>query len=78
MRIGIEARDLQVGDRLASGQIVKERPSRGLKTPTGKVDIVLEGRRGEYVATWGARTEIGVDRPAAKEVPDDGSLGACA
>lgn len=62
MKLTIKAQDLQIGDRVPSARngsrTVTHRPSRGVKTPSGKVDLGLDG----YKVTWGARTEITVER----------------
>ena len=56
----VEAQDLKVGDKLCSGGTVTSRPSRGIKTPSGKVDLGVNG----YLKTWNKRTVIAIeDRP---------------
>jgi len=42
------------------------RPSRGVSTPAGKVDIKVQRRNGQvHYVTWGASTKIGVERSHA-------------
>lgn len=55
-RKSVEAQYLKVGDKLCSGGTVTHAPSAGLRTPTGKVDIGIDGFR----RTWNKRTEIAV------------------
>jgi hypothetical protein len=71
MKLTVQAQHLQIGDRLES-EIAKDGPSAGLrvrglvthapscgiKTPAGKVDLGIDG----YRKTWGARTEITIER----------------
>lgn len=52
----VEARYLSVGDVLATGEVVTHAPYRGLKTPSGKVDLGVNG----FKKTWNARTIIAV------------------
>jgi len=57
----VQAQHLKVGDRIPGRygvRVVTHEPSNGLKTPSGKVELGLDG----YKATWGARTEIAVER----------------
>lgn len=49
-----QAQNLKVGDKLATGEIVTTEPYRGLKTPSGKVDLGVNNFR----KTWNARTLI--------------------
>lgn len=62
----VAARDLQVGDRVGSGEVVKWRGV-GARTPRGKVEVHLDcdGRR--RFAIWGASTQINVNREGSNE-----------
>lgn len=52
-----QAQYLSVGDKLAfTGGVVTHRPTRGLKTPSGKVELGVNG----FLKVWNARTEIAV------------------
>jgi hypothetical protein len=53
-RVHVEAQYLSVGDKLASGGIVTHRPSVGIKTPSGKVEIGVNG----FLKVWNKRTPI--------------------
>lgn len=59
-RILVQAQHLKVGQQIAGlgniPQIVTSSPSRGIDTPTGKVDLGVNGFR----KTWNARTEIAI------------------
>lgn len=55
-RIEVQAQFLSVGQKLATGEIVTHRPQRGLKTPSGKVELGING----YLKVWNARTSITV------------------
>jgi len=59
----VQAQFLSKGQKLATGEIVTHAPSRGLNTPSGKVDLGINGFR----KTWNARTLITVvvDEPAS-------------
>ena len=52
----VQAQYLSIGDKLASGGTVTHRPSVGIKTPPGKVDLGLDGFR----KTWNKTTEIAI------------------
>lgn len=52
----VEAQYLSVGDKLASGGTVTHRPSVGIKTPPGKVELGVNG----YLKTWNKKTLIAV------------------
>lgn len=52
----VEAQYLSKGDVLATGEVVTHAPSSGLKTPSGKVDLGVDGFR----RTWNKRTKIAV------------------
>lgn len=52
----VEAQTLKVGDKLCSGGTVTHAPSSGLRTPTGKIDIGVDGFR----RTWNKRTMIAI------------------
>lgn len=53
-RKSVQAQYLKKGDVLASGGTVTHEPTSGLNTPSGKVDIGINGFR----RTWNKRTEI--------------------
>jgi hypothetical protein len=55
-RTQVEAQYLKVGDVLQTGEVVTHRPSRGIKTPSGKVDLGVNG----YLKTWNKTTKITV------------------
>lgn len=52
----VEAQYLSVGDVLQSGGTVTHRPSVGIKTPRGKVDLGIDG----FLKTWNKTTEIAI------------------
>jgi hypothetical protein len=52
----VEAQYLSIGDKLQSGGVVTHRPSVGIKTPRGKVDLGIDGFR----KTWNKTTEIAI------------------
>lgn len=52
----IEAQYLTKGDKLASGGVVTHAPSRGIKTPSGKVELGING----YLKVWNKKTLITV------------------
>jgi len=52
----VQAQDLKVGDKLCSGGVVTGRPSRGINTPSGKIDLGVNG----YLKTWNKRTVIAI------------------
>ena len=52
----VEAQNLNIGDKLCSGGVVTHRPSSGIKTPSGKVDLGVNG----YLKTWNKRTVIAI------------------
>ena len=61
--VPIEAGLLRPGDYLPGSQeTVNSRPTRGVTTPAGKVDIVLSRGGRTRLASWGARTTIRVQR----------------
>jgi hypothetical protein len=60
-RIKRQAQFLEKGDVLATGEVVTHAPSRGLRTPSGKVDLGING----YLKTWNSRTEIVIKGVAA-------------
>jgi len=53
-RKSVQAQYLKKGDVLASGGVVTSAPSSGLNTPSGKIDLGINGFR----RTWNKRTEI--------------------
>lgn len=60
----VEAQDLRFDD-ICTGSMTRiiGRPSAGISTPSGKVDIKVQRRNGKvaYVC-WGKRTKIGIER----------------
>jgi hypothetical protein len=52
----IEAQYLSKGDKLASGGTVTHSPSTGIKTPSGKVELGING----YLKVWNKKTLITV------------------
>jgi len=52
----VEAQYLKKGDKLASGGVVTHAPTSGLNTPSGKVDIGIDG----FKRTWNKKTLIAV------------------
>ncbi len=66
----VEAQYLQVGDMIAFGQTVVLAPSRGLKTPSGKVDLVVTNKNGVRIPkTWNAKTQIAINREVKSVIP---------
>ncbi len=57
----VQARVLQHGDIIGSGETVKG-VSAGVRTPRGKVEIMLEKDGRTRMAVWGAYTLINVTR----------------
>ena len=58
-RLSLPARSLRVGDYLlGSRRTVTHAPSAGVGTPSGKVELGVDG----YKAVWNARTVIQVER----------------
>jgi hypothetical protein len=57
----IQARALQVGDLVGSGETVKG-VAAGLRTPRGKVEVILEKDGRTRMSLWGAYTMINVRR----------------
>lgn len=57
-----QVRYLSVGDVLTpTMNKVVVAPSAGIKTPSGKVDLVVETPKGErYLKTWGKYTEVSI------------------
>ncbi len=53
-RKSVQAQYLKKGDVLATGEVVSHSPSSGLNTPSGKIDLGINGFR----RTWNKRTEI--------------------
>jgi hypothetical protein len=59
--VDVRASQLRKGDWLiGSGRLVTHNPSRGARTPSGKIDVGIDG----YLRTWGASTTIRVRRHA--------------
>lgn len=52
----VEAQFLSKGDKLASGGVVTHSPSAGIKTPSGKVELGING----YLKVWNKKTLIAV------------------
>ncbi len=52
----VEAQYLKKGDKLASGGVVTHAPTSGLNTPSGKVDIGIDG----FKRTWNKTTLIAI------------------
>lgn len=63
MKFKVQARALQVGDVLGSGETVVS-VSAGLRTPPGKVEVTLAKGERRRTSTWGASTLINVTRNA--------------
>ena len=59
----IQARHLQPGDITGSGEMVRS-VSVGVRTPRGKVEVVLEKDGRRRMSFWGAATVIGIWRAA--------------
>ncbi len=57
----VPARYLIPGDRVGSGEIVVG-VAYGARTPSGKVEVILEEDRRRRLAIWGASTIITVQR----------------
>ncbi len=51
-----QAQYLSIGDKLASGGTVTHRPSVGIKTPRGKVELGVDGK----LKVWNKTTEIAI------------------
>lgn len=66
----VPAHALQPGDLVGSGETVARHPSAGVRTPRGKVEVVLvrerDGALVHRVALWGRHTLIGVYRDTVK------------
>lgn len=55
------AKDLKVGDVTTVGETVVVAPSAGIKTPSGKIDLVVQYPNGKRVSkTWNKNTEIAI------------------
>lgn len=64
-QIDLTVGQLRVGDRLlGSGATVLRAPTAGARTPSGKVEVVVQRRTdgGARLATWGRRTTMRVER----------------
>jgi hypothetical protein len=57
----IPARALQSGDQIGSGETIVS-VSAGIRTPRGRVEVVLEKDGRRRSAIWGASTVINVQR----------------
>lgn len=64
MKTRVQARALQKGDRVGSGETV-DRVFAGAYTPRGKIEVVLRKHDYTRTAVWGAYTEISVTREEA-------------
>lgn len=68
MKIKVQAQHLQPGDIIGSGEKVISNPQAGVRTPKGKVEVLLETYRVDgskmftRLATWGKYTMINVER----------------
>jgi hypothetical protein len=51
-----QAQYLSIGDKLQSGGTVTHRPSVGIKTPRGKVELGVDGK----LKVWNKTTEIAI------------------
>lgn len=60
MKLKVQAQHLQPGDIVGSGEEVLS-ISAGIKTPAGKIDVVLYNDHGRR-AVWGKYTMINVER----------------
>lgn len=69
MKARVLARDMLPGDRVGSGETIVA-VSAGVRTPAGKVDVILDRAGRRRVASWNARTEINVTRA------EPGAIGA--
>jgi hypothetical protein len=61
MKLKVQAQHLQPGDIVGSGEKVV-RVSAGVRTPRGKVDVVLDSADFHRCAVWGRYTMIGIER----------------
>lgn len=57
----IPAYALQLGDIVGSGEKVAQTYA-GVRTPRGKIHVVLDGPKGRRVALWGKFTIVGARR----------------
>jgi hypothetical protein len=64
-RLSIPARTLLNGDQVGSGETIVN-VSAGVRTPRGKVEVVLEKGGRRRSAIWGASTVINVQRKTLK------------
>lgn len=62
-RTKVAARYLAAGDLVGSGETVIWSGA-GVRTPRGKVEVILEKGERRRVAFWGASTQINVQRAA--------------
>lgn len=57
--LDVRVSQLRVGDWLVgSGRLVTHAPSRGARTPSGKLDVGIDG----FARTWGASTTMRISR----------------
>lgn len=63
-RLRVPIASLQVGDTLvATSRTVVQAPTRGLRTPRGRVELVVETKAGKRCpCCWGASTMVVIDR----------------
>lgn len=63
MKLKVQAASLQIGDIVGSGEKVISVQA-GVKTPKGKVEVMLENAAKHYMRTalWGSYTMINVER----------------
>jgi hypothetical protein len=66
-KLKIPARYLLAGDRLCTGETIVT-VSRGVRTPSGKVEVTLEKNGQCRTPLWGASTTINVLRPTPDPV----------
>ena len=61
MKTKVQAMSLQPGDKVGSGEIVLQ-TSQGVRTPPGKIEVVLAKEGKSRLAVWGKYTMINVER----------------
>lgn len=61
MKLKIQAQHLQPGDIVGSGEKIVH-VSAGVRTPKGKVDVLLKNGEASRWSQWGKYTMIGVER----------------
>ncbi|WP_157083713.1 hypothetical protein [Bradyrhizobium manausense] len=63
----VQAQHLRQGDYLPATRNTVVSVSRGIRTPSGKVEVTLATSLGMRVSVWGARTEISIEREANRK-----------